>query len=145
VQLFHEKYAYSNDTIAGKQTNGAVLNLSQTFKISPKLSLQWINYYESPTYYVISSYQPLYFMDAGLTYSILQNKGSIKLAATDIFNSWSNRYHTNYANLDITAKDKVGSRFVTATFTYRFGTSFARRHSNTTEEQKRLSGSSNEN
>ena len=84
-------------------------------------------------------------MDAGVAYSIFQNKGSLKLAASDIFNTHYNMYHTNYANLDITERDKLGSRFVTATFTYRFGTSSFRRRNNNIDEQKRLGGSSNEN
>jgi iron complex outermembrane recepter protein len=145
IEAFHEKYVYSNDTVATKQTNGVTVTLNQTFKITPKLSLQWLNYYESPTYYIISQYKTLYYMDAGIAYSIFQNKGSLRLAASDIFNTHYNMYHTNYANLDITEKDKLGSRFVTATFTYHFGTSSARRRSNNNDEQRRLGGSSNEN
>jgi len=63
------------------------INLTQSFKITPKLSLQWINYYESPTYYIISQYKTLYYMDAGIAYSIFQNRGSLRLAASDIFNT----------------------------------------------------------
>ncbi len=145
IDVFHEKYVYSNDTVTTKQTNGVTISLTQSFKITPKLSLQVYDNYESPSYYVISQYQKLFYMDAGLTYSILDKRGTLKLVATDIFNTWYNMYHTNYANLDITEKDKQGSRFVTATFTYRFGTSSGRRRSNSIDEQKRLGGSSNEN
>ena len=145
IDAFHEKYVYSHDTVATKQTNGVTISLNQSFKITPKLSLQWVNYYESPTYYIISQYKKLYYMDAGLTYSILEKRGTLRLVATDIFNTWYNMYHTSYANLNITEKDKQGSRFVTATFTYRFGASSARRRSSNSDEQRRLGGSSNEN
>jgi iron complex outermembrane receptor protein len=84
-------------------------------------------------------------MNAALSYSVLGNKGSIKLAVSDIFNSFYNKYQTNYANLNIASKDKLGSRFISATFTYHFGTSAIRSRNNTTDEQKRLGGSSNEN
>lgn len=145
VALFHEKYTYLLDTVAAKTTNGFNIYLNQDFKITPRLTAQWYNSYESAAYYVISQYKALYYMNAGLSYSILKNKGSIKLTATDIFNSYYNYFHTNYANLDITQKEKLGSRFIMATFTYHFGTSSPRVHSNTSNEQKRLGGSNNEN
>jgi hypothetical protein len=43
--------------------------------------------------------------------------------------------------LDIFSRDKVGSRFVTATFTFHFGSTPARTKTKTTEEQNRLNGS----
>lgn len=145
IDAFHDKYVYNIDTITMKQTTGVNIYLNETFKITPKLSLQLYNNYESPSYFIISQYRKLYYMDAGLTYSILDKKGTIKLVATDILNTWYNMYHTNYANLNITEKDKLGSRFLIATFTYRFGTSSAKRRNNNSDEQRRLGGSSNEN
>jgi hypothetical protein len=120
------------------------VNVNQTFKLTSKWSAQLIAEYESPTYYVISQYNTLYRIDAGMSYSILKGSGRIRLAVNDIFNSDYNRYFTNFGNLDISARDKVGTRFVSATFTYHFGSSSARGRTQTTEEQKRL-GSSNEN
>ena len=128
-----------------KPTNAADIYLSQTFKITPRLNLQLFNNYESATFYNISQYKKLYDMDAGISYSVFQNKGSIKLVVSDIFNTNYNLYHTNYANLDITEKDKVGSRFISATFAYRFGKTSARKRNAALDEQKRLGGSGNEN
>jgi len=93
---------------------------------------------------VISQYNHLFWLNAGVTYSILNKKGSVKLAASDIFNTFYNQYQTNFANLNMTSRDKIGSRFIVATFTYRFGTSSVKGRSKTTDEQKRLVGSSNE-
>ena len=140
----HDRYDYKTDTVAGKKNNWANVNVNQTFKLTSKLSTQLIVEYESPTYYVISQYNTLYRVDAGMSYSILKGNGRIRLAVSDIFNSDYNRYFTNFGNLDIAARDKVGTRFVSATFTYHFGSSSARGRTQTTEEQKRL-GSSNEN
>jgi iron complex outermembrane receptor protein len=142
---YHEKYVYYGDTVASKTTNNFQASLNQNFKITSKLTAQLYNIYYSPSYFVISQYQALSYMNAGISYAIMQNKGSIKLAVSDIFNSNFNKYQTNYANLDIYSRDKQGSRFVTATFTYHFGSSPARSHNNTPDEQKRLGGSSNEN
>ncbi|MGZ3820301.1 MAG: hypothetical protein ACXVB6_06905, partial [Mucilaginibacter sp.] len=69
----------------------------------------------------------------------------ISLSASDIFNTDRTKTHSNYLNLDITQNDKIATRFVTATFTYRFGSSAAKSRSHTTEEQRRLGSSSNEN
>jgi iron complex outermembrane recepter protein len=147
LSIFHERYAYNTDTVAKKNTNGIIFFLNQNFKLSSKLSAQLNSDYESPTYYVISQYQALYYLSAGFRYSILNNNGSIRLSASDIFNTDMNKYHTNYTNLDLTAKDKAGSRFIQATFTYHFGNSSVKTHANkdSSEEQKRLGGSSNEN
>jgi hypothetical protein len=145
VEGYHEKYTYYGDTVASKTTNNFTVGLNQNFKLTSKLSAQLYNLYYSPSYYVISQYQAQYYMNAGLSYSVFENKGSIKLTVSDIFNTYYNKYQTNYANLDIASKDKQGSRFVGITFTYRFGTSTARSRNNTTDEQKRLGGSSNEN
>jgi hypothetical protein len=141
---FHERYVYTIDTVGNKNTNGITIDLNQNFKATSKLSFQVIGHYDSPSYFVISQYTELFWLNAGVTYSILQNKGAIKLAASDIFNTNYNKYQTNFANLDIASRDKVGSRFIVATFTYRFGNSSAKGRSKTTDEQKRLVGSSNE-
>lgn len=145
ITFFHEWYAYKLNTVKSKSTNGVNIYLNQEFKITPRLTAQWYNSYESAAYYAISNYRTLYYMNAGLSYSILKNKGSIKLAATDIFNSYYNYFHTSYANLDITQKEKLGSRFIMATFTYHFGTSSPKAHNTTSNEEKRLGGSNNEN
>jgi iron complex outermembrane receptor protein len=147
LSVFHEQYVYNTDTVAKKVTNGFILLLNQNFKLSNKLSAQLNGDYESPTYYVINQYTALYYLSAGLRYSILKNNGSIRLAVSDIFNTNIDQYHTNYTNLDLTGKDKTATRFIQATFTYHFGNSSVKTHTNkdSSEEQKRLGGSSNEN
>jgi hypothetical protein len=115
--------------------------VSQNFKLTSKLSAQLINEYQSPTYFVISQYEYLAWTNVGLRYSILKNKGAIRLAVSDVFNSYFNKYTTTFNGLDIFSRDKVGSRFVTATFTFHFGSTPARTKTKTTEEQKRLNGS----
>ncbi|MDB5024494.1 MAG: TonB-dependent receptor [Mucilaginibacter sp.] len=142
---YHEKYSYYGDRVASKTTDNFSAILNQNFKLTSKLSAQLYNLYYSSSYYIISQYQAQYYMNAALSYSVLGNKGTIKLAVIDIFNTFYNKYQTNYANLNIASKDKLGSRFISATFTYHFGTSAARSRNNTTDEQKRLGGSSNEN
>jgi len=142
VQIFHEKYTYTLDTVSTRTTNGFNIYLNHNIKLSKKLSLQIYNRYESATYYIISNYRPLFLMNAGLSYSILKGKGSLALSWSDIFNTDYNRYHTNYANLDITEKDRLSTRLVQATFKYHFGSSNPRVRSRNTQEQNRLGNDS---
>ncbi|MBS1524355.1 MAG: TonB-dependent receptor [Bacteroidetes bacterium] len=144
ADIFHEKYTYALDTVPSKTTNGFNIYLNQTIKLSERLSLQLYNKYESATYYIISDYRPLFYMSAGLSYSILKNKGSLTLNWSDIFNTDYNKYHTNYANLNITERDQLSTRMVLATFKYHFGRISPKVRSNNTDEQKRL-GEGNEN
>jgi hypothetical protein len=140
IDIFHERYVYTLDAVMAKKTNGFNVYLNQAFKLSPRLSLQLYDHYESSTYYVINQYQPLFYMNAGISYSILHNRGSLKLAASDIFNTEYNKYHTSYANLNIAERDQVSYHFITTTFSYHFGSSTPRTRSNTTDEQRRLTG-----
>jgi len=142
IDASHERYVYNKYySVPNKSTNNANINVTQNFKITSKLSAQLINEYQSPTYYVISQYQYLAWTNVGMRYSILKDKGAIRLAVSDVFNSYFNKYTTTFNGLDIFSRDKVGSRFVTATFTYRFGSTPMRNRTKTTEEQKRLNGS----
>lgn len=141
IDASHERYIYKNYNVPGKSTNNANINITQNFKVTSKLSAQLINEYQSPTYYVISQYQYLAWTNVGLRYSILKDKGAIRLAVSDVFNSYFNKYTTTFNGLDIFSRDRVGSRFVTAAFTYHFGSTPMRTKTKTTEEQKRLNGS----
>ncbi|HTD41494.1 MAG TPA: TonB-dependent receptor [Mucilaginibacter sp.] len=141
IDASHERYVYKYFGSGSKNTNGIDLNINENFKLTSKLSAQLTNVYQSPTYYIISQYNFLAWTSAGLRYAILNNKGAIRLSVSDIFNSEFNKYRTTFNGLDIQSRDKVGSRFVTATFTFHFGSTPARSHAKTTEEQKRLSGS----
>lgn len=149
VKASLERYVYTDARAGTKNLTDLAFDVPQTFTISPRLKLDVRGYYETPTYYGIKEYKALYFANGGISYSILQNAGSIKLAVTDAFNSYYDRYSTHYINLDITAKEKSVRRMFQATFTYRFGKrsvkNVARHSMGNSDEQSRLSGSRNEN
>ncbi|MGZ3944265.1 MAG: TonB-dependent receptor domain-containing protein [Mucilaginibacter sp.] len=145
VDIFHEKYTYTLDTIPSRTTNGFNIYLNQNITLSKRLTLQLYNQYESATYFIISNYRPLFYMNAALSYSILNNKGSLSLAWSDVFNTDFNDYHTNYANLNLKERDQLSTRMVLATFKYHFGSSSPRTRSNNTDEQKRLGTGNSEN
>jgi len=145
IDIFHEKYTYTLDTTPSRTTSGFNIYLNQNIQLSKRLSLQLYDKYESATYYIISDYRPLFYMNAALSYSILNNKGSLSLAWNDIFNTDFNDYHTNYANLNLTERDQLSTRMVLATFKYHFGSSSPRTRNSNTDEQKRLGTGNGEN
>src|SRR6185312_7518747 len=106
IDASHERYVYKLYNVPDKSTNNANINVTQNFKITPKLSAQLINEYQSPTYYVISQYQYLAWTNVGLRYSILKDKGAIRLALSDVFNSNFNKYTTTFNGLDMFSRDK---------------------------------------
>ena len=140
----HDQYDY----YAANQPKGASFALettvSQDFSVTKKLSAQVEAIYQSPTYFVINHYRYNYFFNTGLRYAVAKN-ASLNLTVSDIFNTDVDRLHSNYLNLDITQRDKRATRFIGLSFSYHFGTSSVRNRTNTTDEQKRLGGSSNEN
>ncbi|HVS93935.1 MAG TPA: outer membrane beta-barrel protein [Mucilaginibacter sp.] len=138
ADIFHEKYTYTLGTVPARTTDGFNVYLNQSIRLSKRLNLQLYDKYESASYYIISDYRPLFYMSAGLSYSVLNNKGSLALGWSDVFNTDYNRYHTDYANLNITERDRLSTRMVQATFKYHFGRSSPKVRSNNTDEQKRL-------
>ncbi len=60
-------------------------------------------------------------MNAGVSKSVLQNKGTLKLSVRDIF--WSQRFTgtAQYAYIDTRFRQERDSRLLTLSFTYRFG------------------------
>jgi len=138
---------YAND--ASKSTTDFVVQANQNFAITSSLRAELYTSWESPTYYGIKQYSDQWETRAGISQSVLNDNGSIRLTVTDIFNTDGDEYSSHYLNLDLTGHEKAGSRFIMATFTYRFGNqsvkNAARRIGGNVDEQKRLSGSSNEN
>jgi iron complex outermembrane receptor protein len=142
----YERYVYGLDS-ATKTTWDVEVQADQNFTIAKTLKAEVYSSWESPTFYGIKQYKPQYVVNAGISKSILNSNGSIKLAVSDVFNTLSDRYTSNYLNLDLSGREKPGTRFFTATFAYRFGKKSVKvkHEDNTTTEQKRLGGSTNEN
>jgi iron complex outermembrane receptor protein len=150
IYLFgsYERFVYNTDSIR-KKTSDFVIQATQNFTITKGLRLELYGSWESPTYFGIKQYKAQWESQAGISQSVFHNNGSIKLMMTDIFNTDEYNYTSHYANLDLTGHEKAGSRFIMATFTYRFGNQSVKNTGKhvpvNTDEQLRLSGSSNEN
>ncbi len=97
----------------------------------------------------IKLYRDYFLTGAAISKSILENKGTLRFSVSDIFNSDINKYTSNYLNVDLTGREKSGSRFFTLGFSYRFGKqsvkSATKRVGGNNDDQQRLKGSDNEN
>jgi hypothetical protein len=140
----YEKFSYELPGADDKTTIDFVATLDQQFTITPKFTAQVFAFYESPTYFLISQYKESYVVNAGLSYAMLNGKGKLTFNARDIFNSEKDRYHTAFLNLDLTAVDKIPTRFFGLTFTYNFGNLSLKssQKNKSSEEQRRLRESS---
>ena len=144
----YQRYVYNLDS-ARKSTYDINISLDQQFSITTGLKAQLFGVYESPTYYGIKQYMAQASAGAGLSQAVLDNKGTLRLNVSDIFNSDVFRYTSNYQNLDLTGREKLPTRFISLTFNYRFGKQSVKgprsRVGGNADEQKRLGGSNNEN
>jgi len=143
----YQRYVYYSGS-PDKTTTDFEIKVTQNFTITNSIRAELFTGWESPTYYGIKQYADEWSTRAGVSKSILNDNGSIKLAISDIFNSQDYRYTSQYQNLNLTGFEKAGSRFVTATFTYRFGKQSVqnnKRSNGNVDGQKRLNPSTNDN
>ena len=144
----YDRLIYNSDSLRVK-TSDFTVQATQDFTIAKGLRLEVYGSWESPTYYGIKQYRAQWESRAGISQAILNNNGTIRLAVSDIFNTDEYKYNSHYANLDLTGREKAGSRFITATFIYHFGKQSvkgaAKRVGGNVDEQNRLKGSGNEN
>jgi iron complex outermembrane recepter protein len=142
----YEKYVFNADS-AHKNTFELVIKLNQDFILPGGIKGQIIGSYENPVFYGIKQYQHVLRFDAGLSKAVMNNKATLKLGVNDIFNSDWARYTSNYQGIDLSGKEKGGTRFVVLSFNYRFGKQSAKsatkRTGGNTADQERLSGGDN--
>lgn len=81
------------------------------------------------------------FVNAGIAKQVLGGKGSLRLAARDIFRTQYNRYIIDFKPMNIYFKQRQDASNLTLGFTYRFGkgnTTQRKRSSSTAEEINRV-------
>jgi hypothetical protein len=123
TQAYYEFFKYTNnqkEQIKNESTSFLV-NLNHTFSLPKGFNAMANMHYESPTSYGIFTFKPLYYVNFGISKSVFKKQGSIRFLATDLFDTNSNRYGTNFYNLDLNAKEKAETRSFRLSFSYKFG------------------------
>ncbi|MFC4211929.1 TonB-dependent receptor domain-containing protein [Pedobacter lithocola] len=114
----------------------------QSFTIVSGFTAELNGSYESPLDYGTLSIKSRYSIDAGLSKSLMNKKASLKLALSDVFNTYKTDLSSAYPGLKYDLYQKNESQIGRITFTYRFGKNEikpARRRSTGTEaEQNRM-------
>ncbi len=92
-----------------------------TFNIQPGLSAELMFRYDSPVTFGVMEIGTRYGFDAGFSKSLFNKKASLKLAATDIFNTQINRIKSAFPGLSYSLYGNNDRQYVSLSFTYRFG------------------------
>jgi hypothetical protein len=99
-------------------------NSTQNIRLGKGYDVEVSYQYEGPSAYNLSRYNDLWQLSLGVQKSILKDKATIKLAATDIF--WTSVYRGEQLQEDNITRDRYrwDNRVVTLTFVYNFGKRF---------------------
>jgi iron complex outermembrane receptor protein len=146
VDAAYQRYiAYAANGNLNKGTQDVVFRSTQHFVLGNDFTAEISGYYETPNFYGINQLKAYYNIDARIGKQLFNKRASIKLEATDIFNTLRDRGFINYENLNINTVDKNETQVVKLTFTYRFGkTSMkATTHQTGNEEELKRANSSN--
>jgi len=116
-------------------------NMSNNFSLPYKLEMELSGYYNSGILVSNIIVRQRYTIDFGIQRRILNDKGSIKIAVSDIFNTGQASAYAKYDNVDIDVKNRFDSRRLKVSFNYRFGKSEFKTRGNrstaSSEEQSR--------
>ncbi|MDZ7896523.1 MAG: TonB-dependent receptor [Arcicella sp.] len=109
----NQAYQYQTPYYAFYSTN--------TFTIGKGYSLELSGNYKSEGLFSIYAIKGFVTFNSGISKSVLNNKGSLKLSITDIFNGLKSGWDVEFSNLNLSARRKDETRFIRLNFTYRFG------------------------
>jgi iron complex outermembrane recepter protein len=129
----------------GRTVNVEAFNLNlfqqHTFRLGKGYTGELSSYYTSPGIWSGTfKTQSMWSVDAGLMKNILKDKGSIKVAVGDIFQTMRWRAHSEFASQTLNGGGGWESRVLKLNFTYRFGSNTikaARQRQTSQEEEKK--------
>jgi len=118
-------------------------NISNNFTLPYKIGLELSGRYSSSQLVSNVISRPRCWIDLGIQRKILKDRGSIKVAINDIFDTGRGSAYAKYGNVDIDVKNHYDSRKLNISFNYNFGKAEFKTRSNrstaSSEEQSRSS------
>ncbi len=136
--MYKEIQFASNGKISRWSFNG---NMSNSFSLPYKLEMELTGRYSSEQLISNIIVRPNYTIDLGLQRKILKDKGTIKVAVSDIFDTGRGSAYAKYDNVNIDVKNRYDSRRLQISFNYNFGKSEFKTRGNrstaSSEEQSR--------
>jgi outer membrane receptor protein involved in Fe transport len=136
---------YKSSSNGGTLDNGKpdiTIKALQSLNFHNGLSAEVSAKYQSPSFYGIMNYRQVYNVDFGISKSLFNKHGSVKLSAIDVLNTDHTASYSNYQNLDIHGDDKLESRMAILSFNWAFGKStvgsFHKQSASSEAEQNRV-------
>ncbi|MCY1517730.1 Outer membrane protein beta-barrel family protein [compost metagenome] len=116
--------------------------MQNSFTLGKGLSAELMGSYESPLDYGTIRLQERYFMDFGISKTLMKKRASLKLGMSDIFNTNETRISSAYPGLNYALIQKNDTQMAKLSFSYRFGNNeikpARRRTTGTEDEQGRI-------
>ncbi|KQC00067.1 TonB-dependent receptor [Pedobacter sp. Hv1] len=116
----HYQSEYISSAI-GNALFGFSFNILNSFKLSPKLSLEVLNLYQSRRAQLAGTAFGRYRADATLKYSVLNNSASLRLGVSDIFYTYLNQGSNQFLQLYSSYSNRNENRRFHLGFSYSFG------------------------
>lgn len=92
-----------------------------TFKINPAFSAEMNLNYTSPFLYNVYRLESKFNTDLGITYTMKDQRSSLKLAVTDVFRTNRNNLSTDFEEFKSTIRQYHDNQTVRLTYSYKFG------------------------
>jgi iron complex outermembrane recepter protein len=125
--------------ILNQKTLGLNYYIQNNFKLGKGWSTQASSWFNAGTREAIFKTRALGSFDIAVKKNILNDKGSIRLTLTDVFNTQQWRQEVQFANMDFTYRRKWESRGVRLQFSWSFGkTKFQARERDTNQDANRI-------
>ncbi len=125
--------------ILNEKTLGLNYYIQQNFKLGKGWSTQLSSWFNAGTKEAIFKTAAYGSVDFGVKKMILKQKGSVRLAVNDIFNTQRYQQTVQFGNMDFSYLRKWESRGVRVQFTWSFGKSkFQARERNTNQDGNRI-------
>ncbi len=138
LSLYHQSVRGSYENTTFTKTNPYVgFIYSNTFILGKGITTELSGYYHSRWAQTIFLGRPFYNVDIGISKTILNNQGSLRLNITDVFNQL--RYISEIAVINHVIDRKPETRYIRLNFSYKFG------NSNVKKNRNRQTGLSSEN
>ncbi|HMF73597.1 MAG TPA: TonB-dependent receptor [Flavitalea sp.] len=139
INVYNDRYkGIISGTPIDLATTSFVINGTQQFKLNKTLTAEFNGRFRNGWLEGVMRVKPIGFVGAGLSKQILENKGTIRLTARDIFHTQKLKGMTQYGNVDVDIRQVADTQILTLGFSYTFskGKKIA--------PVKRTAGSSNE-
>lgn len=131
ANIFRNEYELADEQ---KKQTSFNLNTQNSFKIAKGFGAELNAFYNSSSVYGIITERSYWAVSAAFQKSVMNDKGSIKLAINDIFQTNNYRNDTRYQNINMYSRIWIDSRRAMLSFTYRFGKQFESRTRKTGSE-----------